>query len=94
MIVSALLTSVGINSALCVLFFVLYSLLRRQPGNVEVYLPRLLAEKGIDRRRYLGLRRLVPYLGWLKRAWNLSEEELLSTSGLDAVVFTRIIIFR
>lgn len=93
MIVLALLTSVGINSALCVLFFVLYSLLRRQPGNFEVYLPRLLAEKGIDRRRYLGLRRLVPNPGWLKIAWELSEEELLSTSGLDAVVFMRIIIF-
>ncbi|KAI9075453.1 hypothetical protein K1719_042578 [Acacia pycnantha] len=48
MIVSALLTSVGINTALCVLFFILYSVLRKQPGNYEVYMPELVRE---DQRR-------------------------------------------
>lgn len=92
MIVSALLTSVGINSSLCILFFALYSIIRKQPGYFYVYLPRLLAEKGIKRNRNIRLRRLLPSPDWVKIAWKLSEEELLSTSGLDAVVFIRIII--
>lgn len=94
MIVSALLTSVGINSGLCILFFALYSILRKQPGYSYVYVPRLLAAKGIERNRYIHLQRLLPSPSWVKRAWKLSEEELLSTSGLDAVVFIRTIRLR
>ncbi|XP_061369685.1 CSC1-like protein At1g69450 [Gastrolobium bilobum] len=93
MIVSALLTSVGINIALCVLFFILYSILRKQPINYEVYLPRLLAEGISKRRSRFNLERLIPSPGWVANAWRLSEEELLSLSGLDGVVFMHIITF-
>ncbi|KAJ1405793.1 Calcium-dependent channel, 7TM region, putative phosphate [Sesbania bispinosa] len=92
MIVSALLTSVGINTALCVLFFALYSILRKQPSNYEVYVPRLLAE-GTSRRSRFNLKRLIPSPDWVAKAWRLSEEELLSLSGLDGVVFMHIITF-
>ncbi|CAO2829535.1 unnamed protein product [Amaranthus hypochondriacus] len=91
MIVSALLMSVGINSSLCILFFALYSIIRKQPGYYYVYVPRLLTAKGIKRIRDR-MRRLLPSSDWVKAAWKLSEEDLLSTSGLDAVVFIRIII--
>ncbi|KAK7307086.1 hypothetical protein VNO77_39833 [Canavalia gladiata] len=93
MIVSALLTSVGINTALCVLFFTLYSVLRKQPSNYEVYSPRLLAEGTSKRRSRFNLERLIPSPGWVAKAWRLSEEELLSLSGLDGVVFMRMITF-
>ncbi|KAE8023201.1 hypothetical protein FH972_008928 [Carpinus fangiana] len=93
MLVSALLTSVGINSGLCVLFFTLYSILRKQPSNYDVYIPRLLVEGTSTRRSGFNLERLIPSPGWVRRAWKLSEEELLSSSGLDAVVFMRIITF-
>lgn len=93
MLVSALLTSVGINTGLCFLFFILYSVLRRQPSNYEVYIPRQVAEGKSNKRSYFNLERLIPSPGWVKKAWKLSEEELLSISGLDAVVFMRIIIF-
>ncbi|POO03476.1 Calcium-dependent channel [Trema orientale] len=93
MLVSALLTSVGINSGLCVLFFTLYSILRKQPSNYEVYVPRLVAEGKSKGKSYFNLERLIPSPGWLKNAWKLSEEELLSSSGLDAVVFMRVITF-
>lgn len=93
MIVSALLTSVGINLGLCILFFTLYSTLRRQPPNYDVYVPRLLAEKKSKETHYFHLDRLLPSPGWVMRAWKLSEDELLAISGLDAVVFMRIIIF-
>lgn len=93
MIVSALITSVGINSGLCVLFFTLYSILRRQPANFDVYAPRLKADKEINDSGVFYLERLLPNPGWVRRAWNLSEDDLLALSGLDAVVFLRVIIF-
>ncbi|KAF7828020.1 CSC1-like protein [Senna tora] len=93
MIVSALLTSVGINTALCVLFFTLYSILSKQPSYYEVYVPRLLAEGTSRRRSHFNLERLIPSAGWVAKAWRLSEDEILSLSGLDGVVFMRLITF-
>ncbi|WOH05139.1 hypothetical protein DCAR_0624552 [Daucus carota subsp. sativus] len=92
MILSALLTTVGINIGLCVLFFTLYSVLRKQPGNASVYAPRLVAE-GKMLRSDFNLERLLPSASWVKKAWQTSEEELLSLSGLDGVVFMRIFEF-
>ncbi|KAK6928161.1 CSC1/OSCA1-like, N-terminal transmembrane domain [Dillenia turbinata] len=93
MILSALLTSVGINFGLCLIFFTLYSILRKQPGNINVYAPRLVAEGKFQQIDHFNLERLLPSTSWVRSAWNLSEEELLSISGLDAVVFMRIFIF-
>lgn len=96
MILSALLTSVGINLGLCFLFFTLYSILRKQPGNVFVYAPRLVHKMKSEQLQgddEFSLERLLPSAGWVRRAWKLSEDELLSTSGLDAVVFMRIFTF-
>lgn len=94
MILSALLTSVGINLGLCLLFFTLYSILRKQPGNITVYAPRLVAEHKIKERRQFNLESLLPSAWWVRQAWQPTEEELLSLLGLDAVVFMRIFIFR
>lgn len=85
MILSALLTSVGINVGLCFLFLTLYSILRNRPHNTELYVPRLAAEGKVLEEG--------TSLKWVKRAWQVSEEELLENSGLDAVVFMRIFIF-
>lgn len=93
MLVSSLLTSLGINLGLCILFFMLYSILKKQPGNFEVYAPRLLAEGKSKKISHFNLERLLPSPGWVRRAWQPSEEELLSSSGLDTVVFMRIFIF-
>ncbi|PON96344.1 Calcium-dependent channel [Trema orientale] len=93
MILSALLTSVGINLGLCFLFFTLYSVLRKQPWNVPVYAPRLLAQGQSQQEGEFNLERLLPTAGWVRRAWQPSDEQLISTLGLDAVVFTRIFVF-
>ncbi|KAK9741109.1 hypothetical protein RND81_03G082400 [Saponaria officinalis] len=93
MILSALLTSVGINLGLCFLFFTLYSILRKQPSNLRVYAPRLVAERKLKQKTEFNLERLLPSAGWVKRAWELSEEDLLENSGLDGVVFMRIFTF-
>ncbi|KAG1347865.1 putative CSC1-like protein [Cocos nucifera] len=93
MIVSALLTSVGINLGLCVLFFALYSILRKQPGNVKFYVPRLVAEGRARQRSEFNIESLLPSPGWVRKALEPSEEDLLASCGLDAVVFMRIFIF-
>lgn len=94
MILSALLTSVGINLGLCFLFFTLYSILRKQPGNADVYVPRLVAEGKFEQRNDFNLVRLLPSTSWVTRSWHPSENELHMRAGLDGVVFMRIIIFR
>lgn len=93
MILSALLTSVGINFSLCLLFFILYSVLRNRPSNVELYIPRLVAEGKSKEEDELSVRSLFSSVKWVKRALQPSEDELLENSGLDAVVFMRIFIF-
>ncbi|KAJ0043591.1 hypothetical protein Pint_19178 [Pistacia integerrima] len=94
MILSALLTSVGINLGLCFLFFTLYSILRNQPSNLAVYAPRLVSRQKSRRRNdEFNLERLLPSPGWVRQACAPSEDELLSTLGFDAVVFMRIFIF-
>ncbi|KAL4586799.1 hypothetical protein LXL04_011443 [Taraxacum kok-saghyz] len=65
----------------------------KQPGNYKVYAPRLLAEGRAERPSRFKILRLLPTAGWLKNAWQPSEDELLAHSGLDAVVFMRIITF-
>ena len=94
MIVSALLTSVGINLGLCILFFALYSVLRKQPANVNVYAPRLVAAGRAQQRSGFNIEDLLPSPGWVGAAWRVSEDELLALSGLDGVVFVRIFLFR
>ncbi|GAA0140702.1 hypothetical protein LIER_02004 [Lithospermum erythrorhizon] len=93
MLLSALLTSVGINLGLCFLYFTLFSILKRQPGNVYVYAPRLVAEGKAQQENDFNLEKLLPSVNWVKRAWQVTEDELLTTAGFDAVVLMRIIIF-
>ncbi|KAJ3674318.1 hypothetical protein LUZ60_004934 [Juncus effusus] len=101
MIVSALLTSVGINLLLTILLFALYSVLRKQSAYLSVYAPRRLAaaaaqapeEDGEDKRRRFNIENILPSAGWVRAAWQVTEEELLESSGLDAVVFMRIFVF-
>ncbi|KAM7268622.1 hypothetical protein ACFE04_010788 [Oxalis oulophora] len=95
MILSAFLTSVGINLGLCFLFFTLYSVLKNQPVNVPVYAPRLYKEhsESQQHRDDFTLERLLPSPGWVKRALQVTDDQLLAISGLDALVFMRIFVF-
>ncbi|XP_045824827.1 CSC1-like protein RXW8 isoform X1 [Trifolium pratense] len=88
----ALLTSAGINIAVCLVLFSLYSILRKQPSNVNVYFGRRLASQH-SRHIDFWLERFVPTPGWMLKAWEPSESEILTIGGLDAVVFVRIVLF-
>ncbi|KAJ7958306.1 CSC1-like protein RXW8 [Quillaja saponaria] len=91
--VAALLTSAGINIGICVVLFSLYSILRKQPGNVSVYFGRRLAYRRAKCIDPFCLERFVPSPSWILKAWETTEDELLAVGGLDAVVFLRIVAF-
>ncbi|GAB2269569.1 hypothetical protein Dimus_004489 [Dionaea muscipula] len=90
---SALLTSAGINIGLCLLLFSLYSILRKQPSNKNVYFGRTLAHIQSRRSDPHWFERFVPSPSWILKAWELSDEEILAIGGLDAVVFSRTLVF-
>ncbi|GMN35923.1 hypothetical protein TIFTF001_005617 [Ficus carica] len=91
--ISALLTSAGINIAVCLILLALYSILRKQPSNWSVYFGQRVATSR-SRRTDPCFERFVPSPSWIVRAWQTSEEDLLAIGGLDAVVFLRIVVFR
>lgn len=90
--ISALLTSAGINIAVCLILLALYSILRKQPSNWSVYFGQRVATSR-SRRTDPCFERFVPSPSWIVRAWQTSEEDLLAIGGLDAVVFLRIVVF-
>lgn len=92
MILSALLTSAGINTVVCLVCFGLYSILRKQPSLVDVYFSQNLAH--VRLKRYDPFCRFVPSPSWIVKAWETSDEEITSIGGLDALVFVRTIVFR
>jgi hypothetical protein len=90
-----LATSAGINISLATLFLVLYSVFRKNPRNAGVYSTRQMVRerrKDIPREPF-SLDNLLPSPGWLMRAWSPSEDDILESAGLDAVVFLRIFKF-
>ncbi|XP_044949686.1 CSC1-like protein RXW8 isoform X4 [Hordeum vulgare subsp. vulgare] len=91
--ISALMTSAGINIGLCVLFWSLYSVLRKQPAFVRVYFGRRIAEENRLLREAFILERFVPSTGWIVKALQCTEEDLLAAAGLDAVAFNRMLVF-
>ncbi|CAO2817721.1 unnamed protein product [Amaranthus hypochondriacus] len=92
--ISALLTSVGINVGFCFFLFSLYSILRKQPGNRNVYFGRKLAQlRSSKRNDPHWFERFVPSPSWILKAWETSEDTILAIGGLDAVVFMRMLVF-
>lgn len=92
MLISALLTSAGINIAICVVLLSLYSILRKQPGNASVYFGQRLSQLRSRCADHFTFERFVPSPGWLVKAWKASEEEILACGGVDAVAFLRVLI--
>ncbi|KAE8715619.1 CSC1-like protein [Hibiscus syriacus] len=91
--IGGLITSAGINISICVVLSSLYSVLRKQPSNAGVYFTRRFISEPIQHDDPFGLHRFVPSAGWLMRAWQATDEELLEACGVDAVVFMRIVVF-
>ncbi|CAN4095316.1 unnamed protein product [Withania somnifera] len=90
---SALLTSAGVNIAVCVVLFILYSLLRKQPTFVNVYFSQRFARVRTKQLGGFNFERFVPSPSWILKAWEASDEEIFASGGLDAFVLVRMIVF-
>ncbi|THU72280.1 hypothetical protein C4D60_Mb04t10430 [Musa balbisiana] len=80
----------GINIGFCALFLSLYSILRKQPSNLYVYFGRRLEKENSRYQDPFTLERFVPSAGWIVKAWEVTEDEILSIGGLDAVEYKNI----
>lgn len=91
-----LATSAGINILFAIIFLSLYSVFRKQPGNAGVYFTRhLLRESNAGKEdEAFHFDNLLPSVSWVRQAWDPTEQEVLASAGLDALVFLRVFVFR
>ncbi|XP_048567454.1 CSC1-like protein At3g54510 [Triticum urartu] len=86
-----LLASAAINLGLALVALSLFSMLKKQPGNAPVYLPRRMAgAAGSGWVLPLGTGRLTPSFRWIRAAFRLSDDDVLRRHGLDALAVIRL----
>lgn len=82
-------TSLGIYTAVCVVCFIIFSILRTAQLTRKYYAPKRYA----DDVKHRPMRLPLGFFGWIKPVWTYPEEEVIKVSGLDAAVFVRILRF-
>ncbi|KAJ0430515.1 putative calcium permeable stress-gated cation channel 1 transmembrane domain-containing protein [Helianthus annuus] len=86
----SLLASAGINIGLAIVILCLYSVFRKQHSNANIYYPRRLSlNHPILFDRSFTLRRFLPSFDWISEAVRVSEDQILTSCGLDALVVIR-----
>ncbi|PPS15190.1 hypothetical protein GOBAR_AA05388 [Gossypium barbadense] len=71
----------------------LFSILKKQPSNAAIYYPRPLSKRHPITFPPFSLRRFIPSFSWIPRAFRVTEDEILQTNGLDALVVIRLFKF-
>lgn len=90
----SLIASAAINIGLALVLLSLFSILKKQPSNADIYYARRLSkDHRIDFDSILTLRRYLPSVSWISHAVRVSEDEILDTAGLDALVVIRLFKF-
>ncbi|KAK6933937.1 CSC1/OSCA1-like, cytosolic domain, partial [Dillenia turbinata] len=90
----SLFASAAINIGLAFVVLSLFSILKKQPSNASVYYARRLSQRqSIHFDRFFSLSRFLPSFSWIFRAFRVSEDEIVQTSGLDALVLIRLFKF-
>ncbi|KAK1412179.1 hypothetical protein QVD17_33203 [Tagetes erecta] len=85
-----LLASAGINIGLAIIILCLFSIFRNQHSNANLYYPRRLSlNQSISFDRSFTFRRFLPSFDWINEAFTVSEDDILSKCGLDALVVIR-----
>ncbi|XP_022138880.1 CSC1-like protein At3g54510 isoform X1 [Momordica charantia] len=86
----SLLASAAINIGLAFIILSIFSILKKQPSNAAIYYARRLSLGQRISFEPFTFRRLIPSVAWIPRAFRVSEDEILSISGLDALVTFRL----
>ncbi|XP_048235532.1 CSC1-like protein At3g54510 isoform X2 [Ricinus communis] len=90
----SLAASAGINFGLALIVLSLFSIFRKQPSNALIYYSRRLS-KGhrVPFDHSFTFSRFLPSVSWIPRAFRVTEDEILQTSGLDALLIIRLFKF-
>ncbi|KAI3796453.1 hypothetical protein L1987_39124 [Smallanthus sonchifolius] len=86
----SLLASAAINIGLAFVILCLFSVFRKHHSNANIYYSRRLSlHRPISFDRSFTLRRFLPSVDWIRDAVRVSEDDILCTCGLDALVVIR-----
>ncbi|KAK4285405.1 hypothetical protein QN277_002105 [Acacia crassicarpa] len=90
----SLLASAAINIGLAFIILSLFSILKKQPSNATIYYARRLARHHtFAMPSASALARFLPSVSWISRAYRVTEDEILQSNGLDALVLIRLFKF-
>lgn len=90
----SLFASAAINIGLAFIVLSLFSIFKKQPSTAPIYYARRLSKRHhIHFHHSLTFRRFLPSVSWIPRAFRVTEDEILETGGLDALVIIRLFKF-
>jgi hypothetical protein len=90
----SLFASAAINIGLALIILTLFSIFKKQPSNAPIYYARRISHRHhIHFHQSLSLCRFLPSVSWIPRAFRVTEDEILDSSGLDALVIIRLFKF-
>ncbi|PWA84468.1 calcium-dependent channel, 7TM region, putative phosphate [Artemisia annua] len=84
----SLIASALINIGLAIVIICLFSVLRKQHANANIYYSRRIG-LGISVAYEGSYRRFLPSFEWIRDAVKVTEDDILSNCGLDALVVVR-----
>ncbi|RHN65823.1 putative calcium permeable stress-gated cation channel 1 transmembrane domain-containing protein [Medicago truncatula] len=88
----SLLASAAINIGLAFITLSLFSILKKQPSLASIYYAHRLSH-----HHYIhfdsSYHRFLPSISWISRAYHVTEDDILHSHGLDALVIIRLFKF-
>ena len=91
----SLFASAAINIGLALVTLTLFSIFKKQPSFAPIYYARRLSngQQIHFHDETFSFRRFLPSVSWIPRAFRVTEDEILDSSGLDALVIIRLFKF-
>ncbi|XP_030963526.1 CSC1-like protein At3g54510 [Quercus lobata] len=91
----SLFASAAINIGLALVTLTLFSIFKKQPSFAPIYYARRLSngQQIHFHDQTFSFRRFLPSVSWIPRAFRVTEDEILDSSGLDALVIIRLFKF-
>lgn len=91
----SLLASAAINIGLAFITLSLFSILKKQPSNASIYYAHRLFHRHYIHFHHSSttLHRFLPSTAWISRALHVTEDHILQSHGLDALIIIRLFKF-
>ena len=91
----SLFASAAINIGLALVTLTLFSIFKKQPSFAPIYYARRLSngQQIHFHDQTFSFRCFLPSVSWIPRAFRVTEDEILDSSGLDALVIIRLFKF-